>query len=435
MMVSNVAELLIKEFGEKKIKISKDYLDKYGRDWYKGLEAKPSAIVFPENEKDIQDLILFANKYKHPIVPSGGRTGLNGGATAANNEIVVSSEKLNKIEWMSDANQIKCQSGVITDVAKQFALENNRMLPISFSGTSSSTIGGNLATNAAGAKFIRYGSAKENVAAMKIVLPSGELIELRRDLLKDATGPNLMEIFYGSEGTLGFITEVTLNTLSKPTHTETILVSFSDIDLIHEKILKKKNKDIISAVEFWDNNCQRLFNEEHTNYQALIELSSDNQEEIMECLEDLANIGTDISLLNTKQTNEIWNKREEIPVKLADLDAYKLDICVPIKNLKKYLSEINKMDKDGEVYCFGHLGDGNVHANIVSEENLAVLRKKMYELTVSLEGSPSAEHGIGQRKKYIWSDFPHYSDKLKLLETLKKSMDPNNILCPKVFFE
>ncbi len=434
MMVSNVAELLTKEFGKKKIKTSKDYLEKYGRDWYKGIEAKPSAIVFPENEKDIQNLILFANKHKHPIVPSGGRTGLNGGATAANNEIVVSSEKLNKIEWISDTNQIKCQSGVITDNAKEFALEKNRMLPISFSGTSSSTIGGNLATNAAGAKFIRYGSAKEHVAGIKVVLPSGELIELRRDLLKDATGPNLIEIFYGSEGTLGFITEVTLNTLSKPIHIETILIDFCDINLIHEKILKKKNRDIISAVEFWDSNCQRLFDEEQSNYQALIELSSDSQEEITDCLEDLANIGTDISLLNTKQANEIWNKREEIPVKLADLDAYKLDICVPIKNLKKYLQEIRKMDKNGEVYCFGHLGDGNVHANIVSEKNLGMFRKKIYELTVSLDGSPSAEHGIGQRKKYIWSDFPHYSDKLKLLETLKKSMDPNNILCPKVFF-
>ena len=172
MMVSDVVDLLIKEFGEKKIKTSKDYLDKYGRDWYKGIEAKPSAIFFPENEKDISDLIIFANKHKHPIVPSGGRTGLNGGATAANNEIVVSSEKLNKIEWLSDANQIKCQSGVITDNAKEFALENNRLLPISFSATSSSTIGGNLATNAAGAKFIRYGATKEHVASMKVVLAS-----------------------------------------------------------------------------------------------------------------------------------------------------------------------------------------------------------------------------------------------------------------------
>ena len=93
------------------------------------------------------------------------------------------------------------------------------------------------------------------------------------------------------------------------------------------------------------------------------------------------------------------------------------------------------MDKDKEVYCFGHLGDGNVHVNIVSDTNLEELKSKIYELTISLNGSPSAEHGIGQRKKHIWADFSHYSDKLKLLESLKKSMDPNNILCPKVFFD
>ena len=176
MMVSDIANILIKEFGEKKAKTSKDYLEKYGRDWYKGIEAKPCAIVFPESEKDVSDLIKFANKYKHPIVSSGGRTGLNGGATAANNEIVVSSEKLNKMEWLPDTNQIKCQSGVITDNAKTFAFDNNKLLPISFSATSSSTIGGNLATNAAGAKFIKYGATKEHVASMKVVLASGELI-------------------------------------------------------------------------------------------------------------------------------------------------------------------------------------------------------------------------------------------------------------------
>ena len=436
MMVSDIANILIKEFGDKKAKTSKDYLEKYGRDWYKGIEAKPCAIVFPENEEDIRNLIKFANKYKHPIVPSGGRTGLNGGATAANNEIVVSSEKLNKIEWLSDTDQIKCQSGVITDNAKTFAFDNNRLLPISFSATSSSTIGGNLATNAAGAKFIKYGATKEHVASMKVILASGESIELRKDVLKDATGPNLMELFFGSEGTLGFISEVTLNTFPLPMHTENILVSFGDIDIIQREILKPRNKNIISAVEFWDTNCQKLFSHDaNKKYEVLIELVADNEEEINKCLEDIANLNAQISLLNTKQTSDLWNKREEIPVKLADMNAYKLDICVPLKNLKDYLDEIYKIDIDKEVYCFGHLGDGNVHVNIVSETNLLALKNKIYDLTISLNGSPSAEHGIGQRKKHIWSDFSYYSDKLKLLESLKKSMDPNNILCPKVFFD
>ena len=436
MMVSDTADLLINEFGEKKVKTSKDYLDKYGRDWYKGIEAKPCAIVFPEDENDVSSLVKFANKYKHPIVPSGGRTGLNGGATAANNEIVVSSEKLNKIEWMSETNQIKCQSGVITDNAKASAFGNERLLPISFSATSSSTIGGNLATNAAGAKFIKYGATKEHVASMRVVLASGELIELRKDVLKDATGPNLMELFFGSEGTLGFITEVTLNTFPLPAYTENILVRFSDINIIQEELLKTNSRNIISAVEFWDSNCQKLFSEEKSdNYEVLIELVSENEKEINKCLENIANLDADISLLNTKQSNELWNKREDIPVKLADLNAYKLDICVPTKNLKNYLDEIHKIDADKEVYCFGHLGDGNVHVNIVSDTNLEGLKNKIYELTISVNGSPSAEHGIGQRKKHIWADFSYYSDKLKLLESLKKSMDPNNILCPKVFFD
>ena len=435
-MANDTANILIKEFGEKKVKTSKDYLDKYGSDWYKGLQAQPCAITFPENEKDIKDLIKFANKHRHPIVASGGRTGLNGGATAANNEIIVSSEKLNKIEWLNDTKQIKCQSGVITDNAKASALDNKRLLPISFSATSSSTIGGNLATNAAGAKFIRYGSTKEHVASMKVVLASGELIELRKDVLKDATGPNLMELFFGSEGTLGFICEVTLNTFPLPAFKECILINSGDMDIIQKEILESNNKNIISAVEFWDANCQKLFNHDpNDNYEVLIELAADHKSEIDQCLEDLANLNSQVSLLNSKQADELWNKREEIPVKLADLNAYKLDICVPLKNLKSYLNKIHEIDMDKEIYCFGHLGDGNVHVNIVSETNLDELKNKIYELTISFNGSPSAEHGIGQRKKHIWSDFSYYSDKLKLLESLKKSMDPNNILCPKVFFD
>ena len=278
---------------------------------------------------------------------------------------------------------------------------------------------------------------------MKLILPIiiyilviSKVSYASEDVLKDATGPNLMELFFGSEGTLGFISEVTLNTFPLPMHTENILVSFGDIDIIQREILKPRNKNIISAVEFWDSNCQKLFNKEkNDNYEVLIELASDSEAEINKCLEDIANLNAEVSLLNSKQTSELWSKREEIPVKLADLNAYKLDICVPIKNLKSYLDEIYKIDLDKEVYCFGHLGDGNVHVNIVSDKNLKELKSKIYELTISLNGSPSAEHGIGQRKKHIWADFSYYSDKVKLLETLKKSMDPNNILCPKVFFD
>ena len=208
-------------------------------------------------------------------------------------------------------------------------------MPISFSATSSSTIGGNLATNAAGAKFIKYGATKEHVASMKVVLASGELIELRKDVLKDATGPNLMELFFGSEGTLGFICEITLNTFPLPAYTENILINFNDINIIQREILKTNNKNIISAVEFWDANCQKLFNNDpNDNYEVLIELAADSEAEINKCLEDIANLNAEVSLLNSKQTSELWNKREEIPVKLADLNAYKLDICVPLKNLK-----------------------------------------------------------------------------------------------------
>ena len=177
-------------------------LEKYGCDWYKGITPNPAAIIFPETEKDVVKLFKLCNQHGIRLVISGGRTGLSGGATAAHQEIVLSTERLNKVHWVDNSNQIICQAGVVTDTAKALALSKNRMLPIEFSSTSASTIGGNIATNAAGAKFIKYGATKKHVVGLKIILVDGTILNLTNRNEKDATGPDLMELFYGSEGVM-----------------------------------------------------------------------------------------------------------------------------------------------------------------------------------------------------------------------------------------
>ena len=198
--MTEIQRMLLEEFGEQKVKFTEEYLEKYGTDWYKEIKPDPLAIFFPESESDLKNIVLFANKRNQPIVISGGRTGLCGGATAANKELIVSLEKMNKIEWSDEKKQVVCEAGAITDVVKDFADSHGRLLPISLASSSSSSVGGNVATNAAGSKFIRYGSTKEHVARIKVLLANGEVLTLQKEIAKDATGPNLMELFFGSEG-------------------------------------------------------------------------------------------------------------------------------------------------------------------------------------------------------------------------------------------
>mgnify|MGYP005743915481 FL=1 len=434
-MMTDSLQKLLNTFSETQVKTTKEYFEKYGGDWYKAITPDPTAIIFPESESDLKKILKIANEDKQAVVISGGRTGLCGGATAANKEIVISLERMNSIEWIEEKQCVKCGAGAITDLVKNFVAEKNRLLPISLASSSSSSIGGNVATNAAGSKFIRYGATKDHVTKMRVMLANGEVLSLQKEIAKDATGPNLMELFFGSEGSLGIIFEVVLKTEERLHYAENILIKTDNLDQLRKDVLSSEIRKLISSIEYWDKNCQTLLGDTPTSeYSVIIELVSNEQNELDKALESLATINESVSLLNSKQAEEIWAKREDLPVILADNHAYKMDLSIPMEKLQLFLSRVKDIDANS-MHSFGHLGDGNIHVNIISKTNEEALISQVYNLLKEVNGSPSAEHGIGQRKKEIWTEFSEYRDKYKLLETLKKSMDPNNILCPKVFFK
>tara|TARA_Y100000589_G_scaffold32736_1_gene27333 strand:- start:49 stop:1353 length:1305 start_codon:yes stop_codon:yes gene_type:complete len=434
-MMTDSLQKLLNTFSETQVKTTKEYFEKYGGDWYKAITPDPTAIIFPESESDLKKILKIANEDKQAVVISGGRTGLCGGATAANKEIVISLERMNSIEWIEEKQCVKCGAGAITDLVKNFVAEKNRLLPISLASSSSSSIGGNVATNAAGSKFIRYGATKDHVTKMRVMLANGEVLSLQKEIAKDATGPNLMELFFGSEGSLGIIFEVVLKTEERLHYAENILIKTNNLDQLRKDVLSSEIRKLISSIEYWDKNCQTLLGDTPTSeYSVIIELVSNEQNELDKALESLATINESVSLLNSKQAEEIWAKREDLPVILADNHAYKMDLSIPMEKLQLFLSRVKDIDANS-MHSFGHLGDGNIHVNIISKTNEEELISQVYNLLKEVNGSPSAEHGIGQRKKEIWTEFSEYRDKYKLLETLKKSMDPNNILCPKVFFK
>ena len=190
------------------VRTDPDSLHEWGRDWTRTAEPAPAAVVFPETTDDVVAIVRLANSEGLKLVPSGGRTGLSGGAVAADGEVVVSFDRMNRVLEFSAADRLlSCQAGVVTRTVQDFARERGLSYPVDFASSGSSQIGGNIATNAGGIKVIRYGLTRDWIAGLRVVTGAGELLDCNRGLVKNATGYDLRHLFVGSEGTLGFIVE------------------------------------------------------------------------------------------------------------------------------------------------------------------------------------------------------------------------------------
>ncbi len=211
LSIECIIKKLQDKFPDSDCRTDADSKDQYGQDWTRFHKVDALAIIFPRKEAEIQWLVKFAKKYRLALVPSGGRTGLSAGAVATQGEIIVSLERMDKIiEYNAEEVTVRCQSGVITENLQAFAKQKGLFYPIDFASSGSSQIGGNVATNAGGIRVIRYGLTREQVVGLKVVTGTGELLDLNRGLMKNATGYDLRHLFIGSEGTLGIITEVTV---------------------------------------------------------------------------------------------------------------------------------------------------------------------------------------------------------------------------------
>ena len=206
-----------KNFTSKQIYTDSERLQIWGKDWTNGFEINPSAIVFPETIEQVKEIISFAIRENVQLVPSGGRTGLSGGAVASNGEIVVSFDRMNAIKSFNASDKIvTCEPGLITADLQTFAKEQGFFYPVDFASAGSSQIGGNVATNAGGIKVIRYGLTRDWVAGLKVVTGTGHLLDCNFGLVKNATGYDFRHLMIGSEGTLGLIVEVDIRLTTPP---------------------------------------------------------------------------------------------------------------------------------------------------------------------------------------------------------------------------
>ena len=437
-------------------------LDAYGKDWTRMYPPRPLAIVLPKTTEQVQAVVRFANEHGVALVPSGGRTGLSAGAVAANGEVVVAFDLMNRIlDFNPSDRTVRCQAGVITEQLQNFAEENGLYYPVDFASAGSSQLGGNLSTNAGGIKVIRYGMSRDWVAGLKVVTGKGDILELNKDLEKNNTGYDLRHLFIGAEGTLGFITEATMKLTRKPDDLTVLVLGLADLSNTMDVLQAYQKKLDLTAYEFFSHQAmqhvlahgqvQAPFDTEAPFY-ALLEfeaVSDQVMDDAMalfeQCVEQGWVLDGVISQSETQARN-LWQLRERISESIAPRTPYKNDISVVVSRVPGFLREIDQVVTehypDFEIIWFGHIGDGNVHLNVLKPDDLPMdefqarcgeVSRWVFEIVQRHGGSVSAEHGVGLNKV---GDLAHYrSDvEMDLMARVKKAFDPDGILNPgKVF--
>ncbi|MDO6442631.1 FAD-binding oxidoreductase [Marinobacter sp. 2_MG-2023] len=438
-------------------------LESYGKDWTRIYAPNPLAIVLPKTTEQVQALVKFANEHQVALVPSGGRTGLSAGAVAANGEVVVAFDNMNQIlDFSASDRLVRCQAGVVTEQLQNFAEENYLYYPVDFASAGSSQLGGNLSTNAGGIKVIRYGMSRDWVAGLKVVTGKGDILDLNKDLEKNNTGYDLRHLFIGAEGTLGFITEATMKLSRKPDSLTVLVLGLSDLGNTMDVLKTFQGGLDLTAYEFFSHQAMGHVLahgqvpapfETEAPYYALLEFEAtsdqvmDNAMSLFEqCMENGWVVDGVISQSETQAQN-LWQLRERISESIAPRTPYKNDISVVVSKVPGFLQEIDAVVTDHypdfEIIWFGHIGDGNLHLNILKPEDMAKedffekcqqVNKWVFEIVERYKGSVSAEHGVGMTKK-PYLQYTRSEAEIAYLRGIKQVFDPNGIINPGKIFD
>jgi FAD/FMN-containing dehydrogenase len=433
-------------------------LQEYGKDWTRVYAPNPSAVALPRTTEEVSRLMALCHQHRVAVVPSGGRTGYAAGAVAARGELVLSLKRMNRMGPVDLlGNTVRVQAGAVTEAVHHHCAGHGLTWPVDFASKGSSTVGGNIATNAGGVKVIRYGLTRQWVLGLQVVTATGEVLELNGALEKNNTGTDLRQLFIGSEGTLGVVTEATLKLTPLPGKQDVFLFAVPDVAAVLRlfRDARAQPSFVISAYEFFTDRCLARLQrhrkarspfEAPSGCYVLLEAEAKDATALETWLGSLFERGvvTDGTLAQgAGQAQELWSLREGISESLAATGLpHKNDISLPVAALEAFCGELESVFAarypGWEICLFGHIGDGNLHVNIMKPdamdkaEFLAHTKQAdptMFELVRKHGGSISAEHGIGLLKK----DYLGYSRspaELELMRALKRVLDPQGILNP-----
>ena len=441
-------------------------LQAYGRDWTKVFTPAPSAVAFPKTTEEVSALLKLCQEHNVAVVPSGGRTGLAAGAVATAGEVVVSLDRMRRIDPVDPlARTVRCQAGAVTAAVHEHCAADQLTWPVDFASAGQSQIGGNIATNAGGVRVVRYGLTRQWVLGLQVVTMGGDVLELNGDLEKNNTGIDLRQLFIGSEGTLGIITEATLKLAPLPGASRVALLAVKDLRSALDVFLSARQRAGIEllAFEYLTDACLRLVLEDvgvphplasPADAYVLVELEvptptqAEAAEAWLEMLFDRELAVDGVLASSTQQSQELWSFRERISETLSKTGfLHKNDVSVPIRRLADFVDDMYEAlatrYPDFVIYFFGHVGDGNLHVNVMKPDAMPVsdfleqchgTDRVLFDLINRHRGSISAEHGIGLLKKPFLS-YSRSAAELALFQRIKRALDPKGLLNPGKIFD
>ncbi|KWV13452.1 FAD-binding oxidoreductase [Xanthomonas translucens] len=437
-------------------------LEHYGRDWTRRWTPAPLAIALPATVQEVQAVLRWANDHAVAVVPSGGRTGLSGGAVAAHGELVLSLERMNKaLAFDAVDRTLTVQAGMPLEAVHNAAREHGLVYPVDFAARGSCSIGGNIATNAGGIRVIRYGNTREWIAGLTVVTGSGELLELNRGLIKNSSGYDFRQLLIGSEGTLGIVVEATLRLTDPPPPSNVMLLALPSFEVLMQVFAAFRSRLQLEAFEFFTDRAlqhvlahgaQAPFDAVYPYYVVTEYASGDEAQEAAAlaafeaCMEPGWVLDGVISQSDA-QAAQLWRLREGITEAVARYTPYKNDVSVRISAMPAFLAQtqalLGQAYPQFDVVWFGHIGDGNLHINVLKPDATAdadfiaaceQVTKLLAQVLAEHGGSISAEHGIGLVKKpYLEST--RSAEEIALMRAVKRVFDPAGLLNPGKLFD
>ncbi len=463
-----VIAALVDVLGEGRVRAGPDDLAYYGRDRCRGpWPVAPSAIALPRSVEDVQAVVRLCARHGWAIVPSGGRTGLAGGATATCGEVVLSMEGLARVLHVDVAGRsLRCQAGATVEQVADAARAHGLLYPVDFAAKGSAQIGGTIATNAGGVRVIRYGSTRAWVMGLRVVLADGAVLDVGRPVLKDNTGYDLRQLFIGSEGTLGVIVEATLRLTVPPAGAVVALCACPDLAAVLDLFTRVQDSHMqVAAFECFDQGCVehvRRHRGEHGGgplavagpWYALVEVEvpwpgDDAREatvertvEVLAQAQDGGVVADATVAMHGAQARQLWALREDISEALHPRGPHKSDVTVPMSKIDGFVARwreaVGRALPGAEARVFGHVGDGNLHLNVLPPPDMArerflaaceALDDTTYAMVRDAGGSISAEHGVGLLKRRHLP-MSRSAGELARMATIKRALDPQGMFNP-----
>lgn len=443
----------------------------YLTDWTGQYSSTALAVVRPISTEQVSKIVKACAVDGVAVVPQGGRTGLCGGGVPMGERpsIVLSLARMNAIRSFDQAARtVTVEAGTVLEALYDAAIEHELIFPLMFGAKGSCSIGGNLSTNAGGSNVVRYGNTRELCLGIEAVMPDGSIINALSGLRKDNTGYDLKNLLIGAEGTLGIITAAVFKLFKQPKTRVTAFLSVSSLEAATDVLnrLQDRTGSAVEAFEYMPAHAVDVICEQFQDIRAplsspaetgiLAEVASSRDldaepladggtrltEDVVTLLGGLVESGTVLDAMvaqSEQQCSDLWQMRESILEAITkNGPAYHLDISLPLSNVATYVKEMDRAvaDMGFAPITVGHLGDGNLHYALSAAEGrdwptlpLEAAKRRAFELLTKLNGSFSAEHGIGQSKLDVMRQIKQPSQ-LAAMRAIKQALDPNNIMNP-----